>query len=71
MAPMRVDQHRLEAELSAARLRALALVPFSPAWDAAMGAIEDLERVLWRLEAVPFGDDRIERLDGTREAIPA
>lgn len=71
MGPQRPDQHRPEAELSAARLRALALVPFSPAWDAAMGAIEELERALWRVEAVPFGDDRIERLDGTWEAIPS
>jgi hypothetical protein len=66
-----VDRRQFERLVSAARLRALALVPYSPAWDAAMGDIEDLERALWRLEAVPYGEDRTDRAVPSREAIPA
>lgn len=38
----------LQRDLSAARLRAGNLRPFSRAWDAAMARVEDLERDLWR-----------------------
>jgi hypothetical protein len=37
----------IEARLAAARDRADALQRFSPAWDAAMAGVEDLERELW------------------------
>lgn len=36
----------LEAQLAAARARAATLQPYSPAWDAAMAGVEDLERDL-------------------------
>jgi hypothetical protein len=36
----------LEFELTAARRRAAAFRPFSPAWDAAMAMVEELERKL-------------------------
>jgi hypothetical protein len=35
--------------LSAARRRAHVLNPYSPAWEAAMAGVEDLERQLWNL----------------------
>jgi hypothetical protein len=60
MWPQTVDRVRLEREVSAARLRALALVPFSPSWDAAMDVVEELERALWRLEPMPLPEDRFE-----------
>ena len=40
----------IEINLAAARQRAQADAPFSPAWDAAMAWVEDLERALWRLD---------------------
>jgi hypothetical protein len=39
-----------EIDLAAARRRVRVDVPFSPAWDADMARVEDLERALWRLE---------------------
>lgn len=48
--PRLIDRVAVKAELTAARRRAGEYLPFSPAWDAAMGRVEDLERELWRLE---------------------
>ena len=47
----------IEIDLVTARRRAQADTPFSPAWDAAMTWVEDLERELWRLDhaEVPSG----------------
>jgi hypothetical protein len=45
-----VDRITIEADLHLARRRAWALTPYSPAWDATMAIVEDLERSLWRLE---------------------
>lgn len=39
-----------EIDLAAARRRVRVDAPFSPAWDADMARVEDLERALWRLE---------------------
>jgi hypothetical protein len=36
----------IERRLASARERAAALQPYSPAWDAAMAGVEDLEREL-------------------------
>ncbi len=44
--------------LSAARRRANDLSPYSPAWDAAMAGVEDLERQLWGLRPVVATADR-------------
>jgi hypothetical protein len=38
-----------ELRLTIARRRAAQFLPFSPAWDAAMARVEDLERDLWAL----------------------
>ena len=35
--------------LAAAHRRARDLSPYSPAWDAAMAGVDDLEEQLWRL----------------------
>ncbi len=45
-----VDRVVIESDLVAARRRARDLMPFSPAWDAAIALTEDLERAMWRLE---------------------
>ena len=45
-----VERAEVALNLSAARRRASALTPYSPAWDAAMAIVEDLERVLWRVD---------------------
>jgi hypothetical protein len=71
MWPQTVDRVRLEREVSVARIRALALVPFSPAWDTAMDLVEELERALWRLEPMHRADDRVERAAGQRSAVRA
>ena len=39
-----------EIDLAAAWRRAKVDPPFSPAWDADMARVEDLERALWRIE---------------------
>ena len=41
-----IDRTRIEADLCVARRRAWALTPYSPAWDAAMAMVEDLERAM-------------------------
>lgn len=45
-----VDRIAIESDLAAARRRAGDLMPFSPAWDASMAWVEDLERQLWPLD---------------------
>ncbi len=52
MWPQDTDQVVIETDLRIARRRARDLTPFSPAWDAAMALIEDLERGLFGLEPV-------------------
>ncbi len=47
-----VDRVVIESDLVAARRRARDLMPFSPAWDAAIALTEDLERAMWGLEPV-------------------
>lgn len=71
MSPRTFDRARIDRELTAARRRALDLVPFSPAWDAAMGLVEDLERARWRLDRIGDADDRVEGVDRSRDALPA
>lgn len=39
-----------QLDLAIARRRARVDAPFSPAWDADMARLEDLERALWRSE---------------------
>jgi hypothetical protein len=41
---------RLHAKIEAARRRVEMESPFSPSWDAAMAALEDADRELWRYE---------------------
>lgn len=41
----------IERRLDAAVRTADGLVPFSPAWDAAMANVEDLQRELWHRQA--------------------
>ena len=45
-----VERADIVMSLAVARRRAWALTPYSPAWDAAMAIVEDLERVLWRVD---------------------
>lgn len=45
-----LERIMVERKLSDAWFRAKDLVPFSPAWDAAMAEVEDLERELWRVQ---------------------
>ena len=40
----------LELELFSARRRADEYLPYTPAWDAAIAEVEDLERALWRMD---------------------
>jgi hypothetical protein len=44
-----VERKRLERAIYVAAERARQETPFSPSWDAAVGAVEDLERDLLRL----------------------
>jgi hypothetical protein len=46
----RVDRRRLELTLTVARQRVQWEAPFSPSWDAAMAALEDLEREVWQID---------------------
>jgi len=48
----------VEFELATARRRAAEYWPFSPAWDAAMGMVEELERKL-AMVARPHVDDAV------------
>jgi hypothetical protein len=45
-----IDRADVILNLAGARRRAWALIPYSPAWDAAMTLVEDLERELWRVD---------------------
>ncbi len=47
-----IDQVAIETDLRVARRCARDLTPFSPAWDAAVARIEDLERALFGLDPV-------------------
>jgi hypothetical protein len=71
MASLTVDRARLEREVSVARLRVLVLVPFTPAWDAAMGRVEDLERELWHLDGAAKGYPMGRWTESSLEAVPA
>ena len=71
MSPRSADRARLEREVSAARQRALVLVPFSPSWDAAMSLVEELERALWRHDRIGEADDRVAGLDRACDAVLA
>ena len=44
------DRRSVANDLAVARRRAWALTPYSPAWDAAMSIVEDLERGLWQID---------------------
>ncbi len=50
-----VERMNIAMDLEVARRRAWALTPFSPAWDAAMAIVEDLERALWRVDHPDHG----------------
>jgi len=52
MWPPNVARVAIERDLSVARRRARHLTPLSPAWDAAMALVEDLERALFGLDPV-------------------
>lgn len=52
MGAIDIDQVAIKTELRVARRRARDLTPFSPAWDAAMALVEDLERALFGLDPV-------------------
>lgn len=43
----------LELELFSARRRADQYLPYTPAWDAAIAEVEDLERAIWRVDHGP------------------
>jgi hypothetical protein len=45
-----VDRRRLELTLTVARQRVQWESPFSPSWDAAMAALEDIEREVWLID---------------------
>ena len=45
-----VDRRRLELAITVASQRVHWESPFSPSWDAAMAALEELERTEWLLE---------------------
>ena len=45
-----LDRRRLELAITVARERVEWESPFSPSWDAAMAALEELERTVWLLE---------------------
>lgn len=47
---LRIRELELEHDLIAARRRAGLCLPSSPAWDAAMAMVDDLERQLWVVE---------------------
>jgi len=45
-----IDPGSVEAEVAVARRRTRALTAYSPSWDAAMALVENLERLLWRID---------------------
>ena len=47
-----------EIDLAAARRRAQLDAPFSPAWDADMARVEDLERALWGIDHADASADQ-------------
>jgi hypothetical protein len=51
MVAMRRDRRRLENAICAARQLVERDTPFSPSWDAAMAALEDLQREYWLVRA--------------------
>lgn len=51
----------LRQEREVARRRVAAARPFSPAWDAAMAQLEDVEREVWRLGAGSGNDSTVRR----------
>ena len=54
----RVERLSLDLDLMIARRRADACMPGSPAWDAAMGLVEELEEAVGRLgETSDQGDE--------------
>ena len=66
------DRESVEQDLTAARRRAWALTPYSPAWDAAMTLVEDLERALWTLDHPGFaGGKEQTHLSVALERVPA
>jgi hypothetical protein len=50
MVQLKLDRMSADYALLLARRRAAAHAPFSPAWDAAMHAVEDCEREAYRLD---------------------
>jgi len=60
------DRSGVANDLAVARRRAWALTPYSPAWDAAMSMVEDLERALWQLD---HPAPATETVRGRREAV--
>jgi hypothetical protein len=51
MSPVLIDRRTIESDLAAARRRAEGDMPGSPAWDAAMDWVDDLERALAELSS--------------------
>ena len=45
-----VDRRRLDLAIAVARQRVQVESPFSPSWDAAMAALEELERTAWLMK---------------------
>ena len=45
-----IERIATDIDLAAARRRVESDAPFSPAWQADMARVEDIERALWRLE---------------------
>jgi hypothetical protein len=55
MSQLLVDRLAIESDLAAARRRAEGDTPGSPAWDAAMEWVDDLERALTELSPTDQG----------------
>lgn len=64
---LRLQRLSVHADLLVARRRVTAYVPYSPAWDAAMARVEDLEREAWRLEQA---DAQLVPIRGRSESRP-
>ena len=50
MSNLKLARMTADFALLVARRRAAAYIPFSPAWDAAMRAVEDCEREAYRVD---------------------